>query len=381
MQFGPTTLSPAEEALRAEVREFLAGGAPRRTTGRRSASPAGTTRRSPGSSPPAAGSAWRSRPSTAGTGAARSTGSSSPRSCWPPARRSARTGSPTGRPARPCCTSAPRSSGSGSCPGIAAGEIYFSLGMSEPDSGSDLASVRTRATKVEGGWTVTGTKVWTSEAHHNHFFAVLCRTSPMEEGNKHAGLSQLIVDLHADGVHDLADPVPRRLAPLQRGRARGRLRARRHGARRDRLRLAAGDQRAGLRAQRPRPVAVDVPGAARVPARGGRQGGLRRGGDDHRALRRAVLGDPADVAVGGPGAGRRAGAGDRGGAGQGGRHPLRAGPGGGAAASRPRPSSTRSSGSLFGELLAEAVLTSPKYTLQGGTTEILRSVAAKGLGR
>ena len=66
--------------------------------------------------------------------------------------------------------------------------------------------MRTRATKVEGGWTVTGTKVWTSEAHVNHFFAVLCRTSPMEEGKKHAGLSQLIVDLHADGV--TISPIP-----------------------------------------------------------------------------------------------------------------------------------------------------------------------------
>ncbi|HEX3310986.1 MAG TPA: acyl-CoA dehydrogenase family protein [Streptosporangiaceae bacterium] len=50
-------------------------------------------------------------------------------------------------------------------PGIAAGEVYFGIGMSEPDSGSDLASVRTRAEKVDGGWALTGTKVWTSGAH------------------------------------------------------------------------------------------------------------------------------------------------------------------------------------------------------------------------
>lgn len=91
-------------------------------------------------------------------------------------------------------------------PGIAAGEVYFSLGMSEPDSGSDLASVRTRATQVEGGWLVTGTKVWTSEAHRNHFFTVLCRTSPVVEDAKHTGLSQLIVDLAADGVR--ISPIP-----------------------------------------------------------------------------------------------------------------------------------------------------------------------------
>jgi alkylation response protein AidB-like acyl-CoA dehydrogenase len=70
--------------------------------------------------------------------------------------------------------------------------------MSEPDAGSDLASVRTAATKVDGGWLVNGTKIWTSAAHLNHFFVVLCRTSPAED--RHHGLSQLIVDLHAPGL-------------------------------------------------------------------------------------------------------------------------------------------------------------------------------------
>lgn len=51
-------------------------------------------------------------------------------------------------------------------PRIAAGDMYWGgIGMSEPDSGSDLASVRTRGVPVEGGWRVTGTKVWTSGAH------------------------------------------------------------------------------------------------------------------------------------------------------------------------------------------------------------------------
>lgn len=83
-------------------------------------------------------------------------------------------------------------------PAICAGTSWWSLGMSEPDSGSDLASVRTTATRTEGGWLLNGTKVWTSGAHRNHYFAVLCRTSQEEE--RHAGLSQLIVDLTADGV-------------------------------------------------------------------------------------------------------------------------------------------------------------------------------------
>ncbi|MBQ0925594.1 acyl-CoA dehydrogenase family protein [Saccharopolyspora endophytica] len=90
-------------------------------------------------------------------------------------------------------------------PKICAGECWFSLGMSEPESGSDLASVRTTATKTEGGWFVNGTKIWTSGAHHNHYFAVLLRTSA-DTGDRHAGLSQLIVDLSAPGVK--ISPIP-----------------------------------------------------------------------------------------------------------------------------------------------------------------------------
>jgi acyl-CoA dehydrogenase len=49
-------------------------------------------------------------------------------------------------------------------PAMARGELYFAVGMSEPDSGSDLASIRTAAASCPGGWRVTGTKVWTSHA-------------------------------------------------------------------------------------------------------------------------------------------------------------------------------------------------------------------------
>ena len=84
-------------------------------------------------------------------------------------------------------------------PAIARGECFFSIGMSEPDSGSDLASVRTRAYPVSGGWRVNGAKIWTTDAHRNHFIIALVRTEPQGE-NRHAGLSQLIVDLHGEGV-------------------------------------------------------------------------------------------------------------------------------------------------------------------------------------
>jgi alkylation response protein AidB-like acyl-CoA dehydrogenase len=84
-------------------------------------------------------------------------------------------------------------------PRIARGEIFFSIGMSEPDSGSDLASVRTRATKVAGGWSLAGRKVWTTFAHLNHYAIVLARSG--EAGaSRHGGLSQFIVDLKGPGV-------------------------------------------------------------------------------------------------------------------------------------------------------------------------------------
>ncbi|SDF01999.1 acyl-CoA dehydrogenase family protein [Pseudonocardia oroxyli] len=91
-------------------------------------------------------------------------------------------------------------------PGIARGEVYFGIGMSEPDSGSDLASVRSRAEPVDGGWELTGTKVWTSGAHRAHAFFALVRTSPKDETNRHAGLSQLIVELDSPGV--TIRPIP-----------------------------------------------------------------------------------------------------------------------------------------------------------------------------
>jgi acyl-CoA dehydrogenase len=85
-------------------------------------------------------------------------------------------------------------------PGIASGEMFFAIGMSEPDSGSDLASVRTRAERVDGGWVVNGTKVWTSHAHHAHHMLTLVRTSPLDPSRRHAGLSQFIIDMASPGV-------------------------------------------------------------------------------------------------------------------------------------------------------------------------------------
>jgi alkylation response protein AidB-like acyl-CoA dehydrogenase len=84
-------------------------------------------------------------------------------------------------------------------PRIAAGICYFAIGMSEPDSGSDLAAVRTRATRAAGGWRINGTKVWTSNAHRAHYMITLARSAPKDE-DRHAGLTQFIVDLGQPGV-------------------------------------------------------------------------------------------------------------------------------------------------------------------------------------
>jgi alkylation response protein AidB-like acyl-CoA dehydrogenase len=79
-------------------------------------------------------------------------------------------------------------------PRIAAGECSFCIGMSEPDSGSDLAAARTRAQRVQGGWLVNGTKVWTSAAHEADYMILFCRTGG-DVDDRHAGSSQFLVDM------------------------------------------------------------------------------------------------------------------------------------------------------------------------------------------
>ena len=84
-------------------------------------------------------------------------------------------------------------------PRICRGESFFCIGMSEPGSGSDLASVRSRAVREGAGWRLDGHKVWTTNAHRSHYMVALVRTSGRPE-DRHRGLSQLIVDLSLPGV-------------------------------------------------------------------------------------------------------------------------------------------------------------------------------------
>jgi alkylation response protein AidB-like acyl-CoA dehydrogenase len=84
-------------------------------------------------------------------------------------------------------------------PPICRGESFFCIGMSEPDAGSDLASVRTRAVRTDAGWTLSGQKIWTSNAQASQYMIALVRTSG-EAGDRQKGLSQLIVDLSLPGI-------------------------------------------------------------------------------------------------------------------------------------------------------------------------------------
>ncbi|MCP2091793.1 UNVERIFIED_ORG: alkylation response protein AidB-like acyl-CoA dehydrogenase [Paraburkholderia sediminicola] len=84
-------------------------------------------------------------------------------------------------------------------PRISRGEAFFCIGMSEPDVGSDLASVRTQARRTTDGWILSGQKIWTTQAYRSHYMIALVRTSGSPE-DRQKGLSQIIVDLSLPGV-------------------------------------------------------------------------------------------------------------------------------------------------------------------------------------
>lgn len=83
-------------------------------------------------------------------------------------------------------------------PGMARGEIYACIGLSEPNAGSDLASVRSQARRTTEGWLLNGQKIWTSNAHECQAMLALVRTDPGSE--RQAGLSQLMIDLDLPGI-------------------------------------------------------------------------------------------------------------------------------------------------------------------------------------
>lgn len=78
------------------------------------------------------------------------------------------------------------------------GEVMWCQLFSEPGAGSDLAALRTKATRVDGGWTLQGQKVWTSHAHDADWAICLARTDP--DAPKHKGISYFLVDMRSAGI-------------------------------------------------------------------------------------------------------------------------------------------------------------------------------------
>lgn len=262
-------------------------------------------------------------------------------------------------------------------PGMAAGEIYFALGMSEPDSGSDLASLRTRAEPCDGGWRLSGTKVWSSHAHTCQFITVLCRTAGTSE-DKHAGLSQLIVDLSSPGVSvrpiriltgahhfnevvfdDVSVPAEGLLGEPGQGW--------------EQITAELALERSGPeRFMSTFPLLVELVEAV---ARRGGHGGVEAIGElvaELLALRRLSLAVAVAIESGEAPGLQAALVKDLGT-----RFERRVGE-----VSRLviEPGARSDHDGAFGERLAEAVLLAPGAHLRGGTNEILRGIVAKGLG-
>lgn len=83
-------------------------------------------------------------------------------------------------------------------PKICAGELYFCIGMSEPNAGSDLAAINTHASRVDGGWKINGAKLWTTHIVRSQMMIALVRTDRSQQ--RHNGLSQFLIDLSLPGI-------------------------------------------------------------------------------------------------------------------------------------------------------------------------------------
>jgi acyl-CoA dehydrogenase len=85
-------------------------------------------------------------------------------------------------------------------PRICRGELCFAIGMSEPGSGSDLFAAKTKAARADGGWRINGSKIWTTSAQVASYMIALFRTSPSTKENRRHGLTQFLVNMNAPGI-------------------------------------------------------------------------------------------------------------------------------------------------------------------------------------
>ncbi|MFG3524300.1 acyl-CoA dehydrogenase family protein [Nocardia nova] len=264
-------------------------------------------------------------------------------------------------------------------PGIAAGELFFAIGMSEPDAGSDLAAVRTKAVeRPDGSWTISGTKVWTTGAHVAHAMVLLARTDG-GPGDRHSGLSQFLVDLSTPGIE------VRPLQSIDGGRHFNEVVFHDVHVGADTL---LGQRGAGW-AQVMSELAYERSGPERylstMPLLRAWAEGLRRSGATPRqrttlgsltaqawALRRMSLAVTTELAAGRKPDVLAAIVKDLGSSFEGDVvEAIRA-----CTDIEPR----RSGGDGFARLLATGVLHTPAFTLRGGTNEILRGIVARGMG-
>lgn len=259
---------------------------------------------------------------------------------------------------------------------ITEGRSYWAIGLSEPDAGSDLAAVRTKAVeRGDGGFEIVGSKVWTSHAHRSHHSIVLCRTAPQEPDSRHHGLTQFIVDLPSDGItvrpiatvngHDDFCEVFFDHVAIGRDRLVGRI----------------GNGWAQVTAE----LAFERSGPERFmsvfPLFAALVRQMPEGDSAARLAVGALLSSLASLRMLSAGIARK----------------LDNGEAPELEAALVKDLGTQfenatieaarlclrgaAPGDELGRLLAESVLESPSFTLRGGTTEILRSIVAKGLGR
>ena len=154
------------------------------------------------------------------------------------------TASPRGTSSRSSSTATRTSSTAGCRPALDQEVIWCQL-FSEPDAGSDAAGIKTKATRVDGGWLVNGQKVWTSGAHVSGMGFATVRTNP--DVPKHDGITMMVIDMHAEGVEVRPLKMTTGELGVQRGLLQRRLRPRRRRRRPRRRRMDRGPRHARQR--------------------------------------------------------------------------------------------------------------------------------------